>query len=165
MTKSNLSIIIIGTLIAAFVGASGAQAADKKTLTGASCTSTHPGFTIDSYGNALNTSPSDLMITCPIVRDNERGYVSFMQVHIQDRHPGRNARCILLSRFPLSATAQRYAVPGWEYTRRYGSASQRLNLGGFHRWYSGGTFVQCVIPGRYGSAYSGITTLHYGEEG
>ena len=165
MTKSNLSVIVISTLITVFVGASGAQAADAKTLSGSSCTSTGSGFMIDSYGNALNTSTKDLVMTCPVVRDITGGRVSFMKVYVQDRHPSRNARCILASRLPTSKTARRYPVRGWEYTSGYGTHSRVLHLGGFGRsWVAGGNYVQCVIPARYGSAYSGITTLNYGEE-
>ena len=165
MTKSKLSIIVITSLIAGFIGASGAQAADAKTVPGSSCTSTSEGFAIDSYGNAINTSTRDLVMTCPVVRDITGGRVSFMKVYVQDRHPSRNARCILASRLPTSKTARRYPARGWEFTSGYGTISRVLHLGGFGRsWVQGGTYVQCVIPARYGSAYSGITTLNYGEE-
>lgn len=145
-----------------------ALANDAKTLPGAACqpkSSSPTAFEINSSGQLVNTSTTDLIVICPIVRDvmaaNSSNGINKAQVHVIDRNVDRLFTCTLRSH----ATNTTGAGSSSRNTgNSFASANvQVLEYRNLASSADGYYFFECTIPGTYNGSLSSIVTYNWNE--
>ena len=145
-----------------------ALANDAKTLPGAACqpkSSSPTTFELNSSGQLINTSTTDLTVICPIVRDvmaaNSSNGISKAQVHVIDRNVDRRFTCTLRSH---ATTTTGSGSSSLNTGNSFASADvQVLGYGNLASSANGYYFFECTIPGTYNGSLSSIVTYNWNE--
>lgn len=149
------SALALGALALSAVTAP-AFAEDGKVMAGSACdagAASAAQFLLRITGTLANTSSGGIVVTCPVIKDNEAGRIVRASVRVIDRHPGVDFSCT------LATVRSDGTVLQFQTARSTGAspAPQTLSFAGQGAASGGAYNLDCTLPAFIPG--TGISTL------